>query len=268
MESVTADGAEIPALGFGTARMRGEECLEAVSDALSLGYRHLDTAQMYHNEAAVGEAIAESDVPRDAVFLTTKLRRSNLGRETAVETTEESLDRLDTDYVDLLLIHAPGGPPIEETVEAMNGLQDRGLVGHIGVSNFSVEEVRAAMEASETPIVTNQIEYHPMRDQREHLRFCIENGVALTAYSPLDVGDALDAGTLTEIGEKHEKTAAQVALRWLLQQSMVAAIPKAADHGHRAENLDVFDFSLTDDEVERIFELAIGFDEETRAAIR
>jgi diketogulonate reductase-like aldo/keto reductase len=250
MDHVTVDDAQIPALGFGTARMTGEECRNAVADALELGYRHLDTAQMYDNEDAVGAGVRESDVPRDEVFLVTKLHPSNLAPSDVRSSFDASRDRLDTDYVDLLLIHAPRGTvPISETIDAMNGLQDEGTVRHVGVSNFSVSQLREARDASATPVVTNQVEYHLGANRDELLGFCRENDVALTAYSPLDVGDLSNDETLREIGDRHGKTPAQVALRWLVQQENVVAIPKAASREHRAENLDVFDFELTDAEM-------------------
>ncbi len=268
VEFVTVDGVEVPALGFGTARITGESCVEGVRDALAVGYRHLDTAQMYDNEKRVGEGIDAAGADREEVFLTTKLHPRNLAPEDVHETTRESLSRLDTDYVDLLLIHAPRvGTPIEATIGAMNELQDEGLVRHVGVSNFSIGELEEAMAASRTPILTNQIEYHPHRDRREHLRFCAENGVMLTAYSPLDEGSVLDDPVLVEIGEDHGKTPAQVALRWLLQQPMVAAIPKAASPEHRRENWDVFDFELSPSEMERVFESYVGFGDRLRALL-
>jgi 2,5-diketo-D-gluconate reductase B len=263
-EFVTVDGVDVPALGFGTARIRGEDCVEAVRDALEVGYRHLDTAQMYDNERRVGEGIASADLDREELFLTTKLHPRSLAHEDVHETTRESLSRLDTEYVDLLLIHAPGDVPIEETIGAMNELQEEGAVRHVGVSNFSIEELEAAMAASRTPVITNQIEYHPRRDRREHLRFCVENDVMLTVYSPLGVGDVLDDPVLAEIGEVHGKSPAQVALRWLLDQPMVAAIPKAASPEHRRENWDIFDFDLSAAETERVFEVHVGLDDELR----
>jgi diketogulonate reductase-like aldo/keto reductase len=148
--------------------------------------------------------------------------------------------------------------PIEESIGAMNELQERGTVEHIGVSNFSVEQMRQAIAASTTPILTNQVEYHPFKDQSEVLEFCIENGVVLTAYSPLTKGRVIRDHVLEGIGEQYGKTAAQVALRWLIQQEMVVAIPKASSRGHIEENYDVFDFELSDSEMERIFEMQGG----------
>ena len=268
MEYVTVGDAEVPALGFGTARLTAEDGRQAVLDALEIGYRHVDTAQMYDNEDVVGQAIAGAPVDRDEVFLTTKIDPKNLAHDDVLETTQESLARLDTGYVDLLLIHSPSDEvPTEESIDAMNRLQDDGSVRHIGVSNFSVDQLEEAIGASDTPILTNQVEYHPYEDRSDLLAFCVENDVMLTAYSPLDVGDVANDDTLSSIASRHDKTEAQVALRWLLQQPMVSAIPKAESREHRRENFDVFDFELSDGEMERIFELGGGLDDSLRSAL-
>ena len=259
MEYVTVGDVEVPALGFGTWPMKGETCRTAVRTALEHGYRHIDTAQMYENEAAVGQAIAESEVPREEVFLVTKLLSGNLARDDVLSTARASLDRLDTGYIDLLLIHSPSrSVPIEESIGAMNQLQAEGVVEHIGVSNFSVEQLEAAMDASETPILTNQVEYHPFTSKGDLLEFCIDHGIMLTAYTPVARGRVVGNETLEEIGERYGKTAAQVALRWLVQQELVSAIPKASTPEHIRENIDVFDFELTAEEMERIFDLQGG----------
>lgn len=253
MEYASARGVEVPKIGFGTARMKGGTCRRAASSALELGYRHLDTAQMYDNEEAVGAAIAASDVPREDVFLTTKLDRPNLARDRVLRSFRESLERLDTGYVDLLLIHAPSRKvPVEETVSAMEELRSRGEVKNIGVSNFSTAETRRAMEAARDPILTNQVEYNPFTPQSETLEFCVENGLLLTAYSPLVVGRVMGNPVLREIGERHGKTEAQVTLRWLVQQRNVVTIPKASHKEHQKQNLNIFDFELTGGEMERI----------------
>jgi len=259
-ETLTVEGVEIPALGIGTARFDSNElCQQAVEEALGIGYRHVDTAQMYGTEEAVGAAIENSDVTREEVFVVTKLDDGNRGHDDVLNSTRGSLDDLRTDYIDLLLIHSPNETvPLEETIGAMNRLQDDGPVHHIGVSNFSVTQTRQAMEASESPIVTNQVEYHPHQGQPDLLEFCIDEGIMLTAYSPLDIGDVMDETLLAEIGNRYEKTAPQVSIRWLLQQEMVSTIPKAAETEHVQENFDVFDFELTDDEMREIFELAGG----------
>ncbi|MFD1563621.1 aldo/keto reductase [Haloarchaeobius amylolyticus] len=256
MEHVSLRGVDIPSLGLGTWPMTGTQCTEAVRTALELGYRHVDTAQMYDNEDAIGAAIADSRVDRDDVFVTTKLLRENLRRDDALESFQRSLDHLGTAYVDLLLIHAPNPDvPIDETIAVMNQLQDEGSVRHIGVSNFSIAQLRDAMAASETPILTNQVRYHPYRDRSVLLEYCRDNDIMLTAYSPLAEGEIATDETLAQIGATYDKTAAQVALRWLLQQENVSTIPKASSREHLRENIDIFDFELTDAEMDRIFAL-------------
>jgi 2,5-diketo-D-gluconate reductase B len=268
-ESVTVDDATIPALGLGTAPMTGRECHTAVEQALELGYRHVDTAQMYDNEEAVGAGIAAAEVDRADIFVTTKLNRGNLASENVRSSVDASLDQLDTAYVDLLLIHAPSHRvPIAETVKAMNNLQERDQVRHIGVSNFSVEQTQAAIEASETPIVTNQVKYNPYHRQDELLEFCIEQDVSLTAYTPLAKGRVANDETLVTIGERYGKTGAQVTLRWLHQQPNVIAIPKASHTEHLQENLDVFDFELTDEEMDAVFAVEGGLVDRLRGLFR
>lgn len=256
LETVTAQGVEIPMLGFGTARMTGGECRRAVAAALEVGYRHIDTAQMYDNEDAVGDALAASEVPYHDVFVVTKVNTNNLAHDDVLVSTRESRERLGVDTIDLLLIHAPREhTPLEETLGAMNELQEDGLVDHIGVSNFSVEQLEDAQRISETPIITNQVKYHPYHRQDELLSYCVDNEILLTAYSPLAEGAAVGDDRLAEIGKRYGKSAAQVALRWLLQQPYVAAIPKAANRDHLAANAEVFDFELSDDEMQTVFEL-------------
>jgi 2,5-diketo-D-gluconate reductase B len=256
MEYVSVQGVETPALGFGTARMGATETRNAVETALRLGYRHIDTAQMYGNEDAVGEAVENADVARDEVFVVTKILSRNLGYDDLHNSFKDSLDRLKMEYVDLLLIHEPSrNVPIKESVKAMNELQEAGRVRHIGVSNFSIQQLREAEAASDTPIVANQVEYHPFTDQSQLLEHCVDNDVMLTAYSPLAVGRRLENETLIRIGERYGKSPAQVALRWLIQQENVSAIPKASKRQHQKENIDIFDFELTTAEMDAIFDL-------------
>ncbi len=252
-ETISAGGADVPALGFGTARLTGEQCRRAVERALEVGYRHVDTAQLYENEAAVGDAIEASDVPREDVFVVTKVHRDNAAAADVVDSTRASLERLGLETVDLLLLHAPSRrAPLEETIDAMNELQADGLVQHVGVSNFSVDLLERAIDCSSTPIVTNQVKYHPYHHQDELLEYCVENDVCLTAYSPLAEGAVPGDDRLAEIGEPYGKSAAQVALRWLFQQPMVAAIPKAATRAHLEANADVFDFELDAEEMDAV----------------
>ncbi|MDY6764331.1 MAG: aldo/keto reductase [Halobacteria archaeon] len=268
MDYVVAQGVRIPALGLGTYKLRGNEGLNSIKKALEIGYRHIDTAQMYNNEEEVGEAVRQSNVDREDVFITTKILRRNLEYGDVLSSVNDSLRRLGMEHVDLLLIHAPSSSvPIEESIEAMNELQDEGKVDHIGVSNFSVKQTQEAIEASETPVVTNQVKYHPFYSQNEILDFCIENDVMLTAYTPLANGRVIGHDTLSKIGEKYGKTGAQVALRWLVQQENVSTIPKASSEEHLRENIDIFDFELTRDEMQTIFDLQGGLIDRLRSRL-
>lgn len=251
MEHVETQGARVPALGLGTWQLRGQQCREAVRDALELGYRHFDTARMYRNEDEVGRGIAESDVDRDEVFLVTKLPAGSLDRTSVGEQTEASLRELGTDHVDLLLIHHPSSQvPLGETLTAMREQQEAGRTRYLGVSNFDTDRMVQATEHAE--ILTNQIEYRPGLPQDDILGAARTRHILVTAYSPLDTGSLAGDDTLAMIGRAHGKSAAQVAIRWLLDQELVATIPRSSDPEHRRMNLDVFDFSLTEDEQRRI----------------
>lgn len=253
MEYITVQDTEIPALGLGTWRMRGPECRQAVRTALDLGYRHVDTAQAYRNEREVGAAIKESGVDREDLFLATKLDWSNRDRASVHRSTQASLNKLQTDAVDLLLIHQRNlRTPLEETLGAMAELREEGLVRHIGVSNFPVERLDHARQLADAPVFTDQVQYHPFWDQRDLLEYCRIHDVLLTAYSPLAHGGALGDDLLRSVGTRHGKTPAQVALRWLVQQEGVATIPKSTSREHLESNLAVFDFELTDREMRAI----------------
>ena len=257
MKHLTIKGVSVPALGFGTWDLRGDDCVEGVEHALSLGYRHIDTAQGYDNEEQVGKGLANAGVAREDFFLTTKVKPDNFEKDKVLSSTRESLEKLNTPYVDLLLMHWPNPDvPLEETLSAMTSLQDEGKVKHIGVSNFPpsmVEEARGYAE-----IFCNQVEYHPYLGQPKLLEQAKALDYMLTAYSPIAQGDVVDDETLEQIGEQHGKSPAQVTLRWLVQQDHVAAIPKAASSDHRESNLDIFDFELSDEEMKRIFDLHRG----------
>ena len=253
MEYVTVQDVEVPALGLGTWRMTGSTCRRAVASALELGYRHIDTAQAYGNERQVGAAIAGSDIARDELFLTTKLGSSNRDRDSVLASTRESLRKLETGFVDLLLIHQPNTrTPLEETIHAMDELVEEGLVEHIGVSNFGVSRLHAAREHADAPIFTNQVQYHPFWDQTSLVDYCQIHDLMLTAYSPLAHGGAVNDDVLDEIGARYGKTPAQVALRWLVQQDNVSTIPKSTSPEHLESNLQIFDFELTTDEMRAI----------------
>ena len=253
MDAVSVGDVEVPSIGLGTWRLSGEECERVVGTALELGYRHVDTAEMYGNEAAVGRAIAESPVDRDEVFLTTKVWRTNLEHDQVLRSANESLRKLGVDAVDLLLVHWPShSVPVEETLGAFDRLAAEGKARHIGVSNFDLGQLVEARSLAEAPIVCDQVPYDPTRDQQSLQEYCAEEGLLMTAYSPLAKGRLASNTTLAEVGRAHGKTAAQVCLRWLIQQEQVAAIPKASSPEHLAANLDVFDFALTDDEMARV----------------
>ena len=250
-------GAAVPALGFGTYKLPGEACREGVLHALSLGYRHLDTAQLYDNEGEVGAAMAASGVPRDQIFLTTKVLPRSLRRQEVLASTRESLTKLRTDYVDLLLVHWPDPQvPLAETLGAFAELQRAGAARHVGVSNFPSRMVTEAQQT--VTVFTNQVEYHPFLGQKTLLEQAAAQGFLLTAYSPIARGRVADDPALQEVGASHGKTPAQVTLRWLVQQPGVAAIPKAASAKNRASNVDIFDFELSHEEMGRIFALARG----------
>jgi 2,5-diketo-D-gluconate reductase B len=254
MKYLSIKNAEIPSLGLGTYRLTGEACVRAVGRALSMGYRHVDTAQMYGNEAEVGRGIEDAGVDREEIFLTTKVWPSDFAHDRVIRKTRESLKKLHTEYVDLLLMHWPGdGVPLGETLGAMRELQEEGSVSHVGVSNFSPSLVEEAAEHAQ--IFCNQVQYHPYRSQDALLEQAQEMDYLLTAYTPLSRGGVQRDKILREIGEAHNKTATQAALRWLLQQDKVCAIPKATSEEHLKENLDVFDFELSDAEMDRTFSL-------------
>ena len=254
MEYQAIKSEKVPSLGLGTWRLSGEECVWAVERALVLGYRHVDTAQMYANEGEVGRSIRNSSVDREEIFLVTKVRTSSFSHDNVLRSTRESLKKLQTEYVDLLLMHWPNpSVPLGETLGAMRELQEEGSVKHVGASNFPSSMVEEATEHAE--IFCNQVEYHPYMMQDELLGQAREMDYLLTAYSPVAKGRILNDATLREIGQAYDKTPAQVTLRWLIQQEKVVAIPKAASEDHLRSNLEVFDFELSNEEMERVFEL-------------
>ena len=245
--TVEVRGVAVPALGFGTWLIEGDAAAEGVRDALEIGYRQIDTARAYGNEREVGRGIAESGVARDEIFLTTKVPHDEATADEVERAAEESLERLDTDRLDRLLLHWPNPHlPLEDTLTAMNAIRDDGRTREIGVSNFPARLLRQALELA--PVFCNQVEYHPFLDQRPLLELARSNDVLVTAYSPLAHGRVPDDRTLARIGDDHGRTAGQVALRWLLDQPGVSPIPKASSHKRRAENFDVSDFALTDDQ--------------------
>lgn len=249
--TLTLKGLAMPAIGLGTYKLTGSDCRAAVSTALSLGYRHIDTASFYANEAEIGQGMADASVPREAIFLTTKIWRSDLSAARVRSSVEASLRDLGTDHVDLLLIHwGSGEVPLGETLGAMATLQGEGKVKHLGVSNFTVAMVDEALTHAE--IACNQVEHHPYLGQEVLRRAMAARDIATVAYCPLARGRVLSDPVLTEIGRAHGKSGAQVTLRWFLQQAGVGALPKATCAAHIAHNFEVFDFELGDEEMSRI----------------
>lgn len=252
-------GAKIPVIGLGTWDLRGKAGEKAVRSALEIGYRHIDTAEFYDNEEYVGRAIQESGIPREEIFLVTKVWYTHLRHGEVRRACEASLNKLRTDYVDLYLIHWPNQEvPLQETIQAMEELQKEGKIRFIGVSNFEVPLLEEARRLATLPIVTDQVEYHPYLSQKELVDYCKKHQVVLTAYSPLARGRFRHDQVLFRIGAKYGKSPNQVALRWLIQQDMVVAIPKAQSVQHQRENLDIFDFTLTPEEMEEIGRLDRG----------
>ena len=253
------DGVEIPQLGFGVFQVPPEETREVVELALDAGYRHIDTAAAYRNEQGVGEALAVSGLPREDVFVTTKLWNSQQGYDSALAAFEASLGRLDLDYVDLYLIHWP--VPTEdrfvETWRAFERIHDEGRARTIGVSNFRVEDLERLEAETETLPTVNQIELHPRFQQAELRAWHAGHGVATEAWSPLAQGDLLDEPTIGRIAERHGKTPAQAILRWHLQLGNVV-IPKSVTPERIRENIEIFDFELSDQDMDAIGQLDSG----------
>lgn len=258
MTIVSANGAQIPALGFGTFRMSEHNVAAVLPAALRTGFRHVDTAQIYGNEGAVGAAIRSSGVPRDEIFLTTKVWVANFSPRAFARSVEDSLRKLQTDYVDLLLLHWPNGSDVPRDVQIaeLNAVLERGMTRHIGISNYSIAQMHEAATLSAAPLVTNQVEYHPFLDQDRLLATARDLGMSVTAYYAMADGRSATDPVLREIGAHHGKSAAQVALRWLIQQSDVVALSKTAKLERLEENFAIFDFGLSDDEMRTIGDLA------------
>jgi len=249
---VKANGARIPAIGLGTWELRGRTCARLVEQALKLGYRHIDTAQIYENEREVGDGVRASGVKRDDVFVTTKVWTTHFAPNDLERSAKESLVRLRLPEVDLLLLHWPNPQvPLSETLGALARAKKLGLARHIGVSNFTVALIEQAVAECPELLVCDQVEYHPYLDQTKVREACAQHGLALVAYSPVAKGKVKGDETLNRIGRAHGKTAAQICLRWLVQQN-VCAIPRTSKIERLSENIDIFDFELSDAEMARI----------------
>lgn len=257
MFDVSANGANIPALGFGTFRMPDADVHRVLPEALKLGFRHVDTAQIYKNEAAVGDVLKSSGIARQDIFLTTKVWVDRVGHDAFIASVDESLTKLKTDHVDLLLLHWPQSEmPLADRIGALNELRKAGKVKNIGVSNFSTTLMAEAVKLSDAPIVNNQVEYHPYLDQTKVLSEAAKTGMSVTAYYLMADGAVPKDEVLKDIGAKHGKTAAQVVLRWAVQQKGVIALSKTATESRLPENFDIFDFALSQDEMAAVDKLA------------
>jgi 2,5-diketo-D-gluconate reductase B len=247
MNMITAHGMTMPKLGLGTWRLKGEECTTAVLGALDRGYRHIDTAQMYGNEDAVGAALAATPVKRADIHLTTKVWWENLAPDAMKRAMDNSLTQLRTPYVDLYLIHWPAPQmDLPAALAQLVKFKEQGLARHIGVSNFPIALLKRAIEEIQAPIACNQFEYHVLLNQTKLVAYARSKGLAVTAYCPLAQGRLADHPTLDTIAQKHGCTPAQVALAWLLTQDGVAAIPKAGRAESQLANLAALDIRLDD----------------------
>jgi 2,5-diketo-D-gluconate reductase B len=238
----------IPILGFGTWPLKGDDCANAVAAALAVGYRHLDTADGYQNHDAVGRAIRASGIPRESLFLTTKIRRDDLRRDAVIAAGERFVRELQTDYLDLLLIHWPNDAiPMEETFAGLRALKDAGVIRNFGVSNFTVERLERA-RAVTNGILANQVEFHPSLYQKALLDYCQVQGIVVTAYSPTAKGEDLRLPVVRELAAKYGRSPAQVALNWLLRKGIVA-IPNSGDTAHIADNFGALEWELAAEDV-------------------
>jgi 2,5-diketo-D-gluconate reductase B len=252
MHFVEANGAKIPAIGLGTWELRDRTCARIVEQALRLGYRHVDTAQVYDNEREVGEGVRASGVKRDEIFLTTKIWTTHFKPNDLERSAKESLARLRMTEIDLLLLHWPNPQvPLADTLGALARVKQQGLARHIGVSNFTVALIDEAVAACPEPLVCDQVEYHPYLDQTKVKDACARHGTAVVAYSPIAKGRIKNDRALLRIGDRYRKTAAQVCLRWLVQQNVVA-IPRTSKLERLSENIEIFDFELFEDDMKAI----------------
>ncbi|MCG6858190.1 MAG: aldo/keto reductase [Salaquimonas sp.] len=257
MHTLNANGANMPAIGLGTWTLKGHQCTELVTTAIDAGYRHIDTAAMYDNEKEVGEGIRASGLPRDELFVTTKVWPSDIAAGDLQRTAEASLKRLGLDRVDLLLIHWPSKTvPLGESIAALNEVAARGMTRHIGVANFTTGLLDEAVALSERKLTCNQVEYHPYLNQDKVLASCRRHGMAFISYCPLGRGGNLfGESAIREAAQAYGRTPAQIVLRWHVQQHGVGAIPRTSKPQRLKENLDVFDFALSADEMAAISRL-------------
>lgn len=254
-QHITIGKEQVPVPGLGTYQLTGKDGEQSVDFAISTGYRHIDTAQFYRNEEVVGNAVKNSGIARKDFFITTKVWPTDFTEKKFVPSVEESLKKLKTEYVDLLLLHWPSDE--EANARGMDLLLEchrKGYARLIGVSNFSIPQLEKACKKA--PIFCNQVEYHPYINQHAMVQHCRQNNLLLTAYTPLARGKVNNDTALIALGKKYNKTPAQIVLRWFLQQKNVCPIPKGGSEKHLTENLDVFDFKLSEEDMQTIYNLA------------
>jgi len=250
------NGHSIPVIGLGTMKLEGKECENTVRKAIKIGYRHIDTAVIYENESAVGNAIKGFE--REKLFITTKVWKDMLEFGDFKQSVEKSLKKLGTSYIDLLLIHRPNPDiPLKESAKAMNQLIKEEKVRNIGVSNFNLSQLKNIQDLTEHPIITNQVKYHVGMDHSKLLEYCQENSLLLTAYSPLARGKLVEKEILQNLGEKYEKTPGQIALKWLIQQENVITVPRATSKAHMQENLLLFNWKLEKKDMSKLSSINI-----------
>jgi 2,5-diketo-D-gluconate reductase B len=249
--TLSAHGAEIPAIGFGTSSLG--DCGEIVATALKVGYRHIDTAWKYGTEPGVGEGMRVSGVPRSEIFLTTKVSHEFLRADDFARSVDESLKTLGVDFVDLLLVHWPNPEiPLSEPIPALARAKRQGLTRHIGVANFNIAMLDEAIRLCPEPLVNLHAEYHAHLDQTKLIEACRRRDLIFTAYCPLGRGRLLRDPVLADIAARKGRPLAQIALRWLVQQGNIIPIPRSSNAARMAENLGVFDFALSEEEMKRI----------------
>lgn len=245
-------GDELPILGFGTWLLHNETLHTALESAIDAGYRHIDTAQAYGNEATIGEHLVDYD--REEFFITSKVVGSDLTYDRVIQTCRESIDRLEADYLDLYLIHFPNPTiSLRETLAAMATLTDEGLVRNIGVSNFDAYRLSCALHITDVPIAVNQIEFHPLFQQSRTVEYCHEHDVVVEAAAPLGRGQIFDDATIDSIADRHERSPAQVVLKWAIERNVVP-LPRSSSPGHIEENADLFSWRLDEDALDALDE--------------
>lgn len=247
-----ADGRQIPQIGLGLWKVKDQQQFDTGFEAaIEAGYRHFDSAQVYENEQFLGEAWKKSGLKRDELFLTTKINIKNFGHNQVLKSFDESLKKLQTDYVDLLLLHFPVTILRKKAWQALTEIQAKGGAQSMGVSNYTIRHLEEMKDYSQVTPVVNQVELHVFLQQPELINYCYDNNIAVEAYSPLAHGKAMDNKVIASIAKKHGKTYAQVMLRWLIQQDLVV-LPKSVTPSRIQENIDIFDFELDEDDLAAI----------------